>query len=122
MKRLKRRAMREEITALLIGLGGTAQEVAAGLADAGVRGIPRDRHQCAIARYLNAVVGADPQLRGIVVGSSRLWVRSRRWWSITAVLDMPIPVQQFISGFDRESYPELTAVPPTGRASIFSGS
>jgi hypothetical protein len=121
MKRLKRRAIREEVTTLLGDLGGTAQEVAAGLATAGVRGIPRDRHQCAVARYLNAVVGADPQLGRVVVGSSRLWVRSRRWWSITAVLDPPIPVPQFNSGFDRESYTELTAVPGPSRTSLLSG-
>jgi hypothetical protein len=113
MSRLKRQVLRNEVTTLLNGLGGRAEDVAANLAAEGVRGLPRDRNNCAIARYLNAVLGADPQVRAIVVGSSKLWVRRAPWWSAATLVEIPVPVQQFISLFDSDTYPDLISVPAT---------
>jgi len=108
---LKRQVLRNEVTTLLSSLGGSAEDVAANLAGEGVSGLPRDRNNCAIARYLNAVLGADPQVRGIVVGSSKLWVRRAPWWSAATLVEIPVPVQQFISLFDSDTYPDLISVP-----------
>jgi hypothetical protein len=113
MSRLKRQALRNEVTTLLSGLGDSAEDVVATLAGEGVRGLPRDRNNCAIARYLNAVLGADPHLRGVVVGSSKLWVRRAPWWSAATLVEIPVPVQQFISLFDSDAYPQLLAAPVT---------
>ena len=113
MSGLKRQALRSEVTTLLGGLGGSAEDVAATLAGEGVRGLPRDRNNCAVARYLNAVLGADPQVRGIVVGSSKLWVRRAPWWSAATLVEIPVPVQQFISLFDSDTYPHLISLPVT---------
>ena len=113
MSRFKRQALRDEVTTLLSALGGSAEDVAASLAGTSLSGVPRDRNNCAIARYLNAVLRADPQVRNIVVGSSKLWVRKAPWWTAAVLVEIPVPVQQFIALFDSDAYPQLLAMPVT---------
>jgi hypothetical protein len=98
-----------EIECFLNDLGGNAEDVASSLRHEGVQGQPQDKAQCAIARYLGAVVGADRRVRNISVGTSELSVSGPHWWSARLVIDVPAAIQQFIRAFDRYQYPDLVS-------------
>jgi hypothetical protein len=112
------RALTGEIECFLSGLGGNADDVAASLRHEGVRGQPQDKAQCAIARYLGAVVGAETRVRNISVGTSELSVSGPHWWSAKLVVDVPPAIQQFIRAFDRYQYPDLVAPVRSAAAAI----
>ena len=103
------RLLTGEIESFLSNLGGNADAVATSLRNEGVRGQPQDKAQCAIARYLGAVVGADKRVRNISVGTSELSVSGPHWWSAKLVIEVPPAIQQFIRGFDRYQYPDLVS-------------
>jgi hypothetical protein len=103
------RVLTGEIESFLGGLGENADDVAASLRKQGVQGQPQDKAQCAIARYLGAVVGAERRVRNISVGTSELSVSGPHWWSAKLVIEVPPAIQQFIRAFDRYQYPDLVA-------------
>jgi hypothetical protein len=103
------RLLTGEIESFLSDLGDNAENVAMSLRNQGVRGQPQDKAQCAIARYLDAVVGADRRVRNISVGTSELSVSGPHWWSAKLVIEVPSAIQQFIRGFDRYQYPDLVS-------------
>jgi hypothetical protein len=105
----KKVALRGNISQLLTGLGGTPDEVASALSREGVRGIPRDVKECAIARYVNAIISADKRVGRIVVGTTGLSLRGPHWWSSSTVMEMPVAIQQFVRAFDRDRYPFLVS-------------
>jgi hypothetical protein len=98
-----------EIESFLSDLGANADDVAASLRDHGVQGQPQDKAQCAIARYLGAVVGTETRVRNISVGTSELSVSGPHWWSAKLVIEVPAAIQQFIRAFDRYQYPDLVS-------------
>ena len=68
------RALRARLVAELDGLGNTAADAARYLVVAGIRGTPLDPRDRAIARYLAAVVGADPEVAGTKMTGPRVVV------------------------------------------------
>jgi hypothetical protein len=103
----KKVALKGSISQLLTGLGSTPDEVASSLASEGVRGLPRDVKECAVARYVNAIISADKRVGRIVVGTTGLSLRGPHWWSSSTVMEMPVAIQQFVRAFDRDRYPFL---------------
>lgn len=100
-----------DLADLLGQLGSTPGEVARCLAATGVRGVPADVQQCPIAVYLNAVVGAERQIRSLNVWSDRIRVGFGRF--ITRPREVPLSpcLREFIERFDGMCYPELIRSP-----------
>ena len=117
----ERAALRAETTRLLHDLGGSADEVATELETAGVKGIPGSGTGCAIARYVNAVMGSDPRLGPITVSNEAVTVLGRHWWTPPVIVPVPIPVRSFIVRFDREDFVNLTAAPAGPRRTLGPG-
>jgi hypothetical protein len=109
----ERRRIRIEVRRLLLGLGPTSSEIADALEHEGVLGIPRDPFECALARFLKAIVPAHPGIEEIAIGRSRrrgdfmLLIRQGRMprWTINVALSQPILL--FLSDFDRFRYCNL---------------
>lgn len=92
---------------LLAGLGGTANDVAATLGAFGVRGQPADIHHCAIALYLNAVVGGDRYVRSVAVWNDRIRISFGRFLGRPTEVPLSACLRDFIDRFDSLAYPEL---------------
>ncbi len=97
---------------LLGGLGSCRTDVAIALRNVGVRGIPKDSQDCAVAVYLRAVLGTDPRVQSFTVGrvAVKLHTSERRQWTHRPSfvrVRLPDPVRQFISAFDEGFYPDL---------------
>jgi hypothetical protein len=105
----RRRSLRSATGELLGQLGPTTADVAASLESAGVRGVPRSGNSCVIARYLNAVMAADPEVRSIMVSSEGVTVSVKRWWAADVLVPAPKAVRQFIRHFDSGDYANLVA-------------
>lgn len=108
MKRRSERAtVRHQVEELLGGLGDSPGKVAGSLHDAGVRGVPANSRECAVAVYLGAVVSADARIRGVKVCKSEVLVERVGWWRRSVVVPLPMAVRQFIAAFDSRAYPSL---------------
>jgi hypothetical protein len=105
----RRRSLRSATGELLGQLGPTTADVAATLESSGVRGVPRSGTSCVIARYLNAVMAADPQVQSIMVSSEGVTIAVNRWWAADVLVPVPKSVRQFIRQFDGGDYAHLVA-------------
>jgi hypothetical protein len=103
----RRRTIRSATADLLGRLGTSTAEVAATLESAGVRGVPRSGTSCAVARYLHAVMAADPAVQSVVVSSEGVSISVRRWWLTDILVPVPGPVGQFIRQFDSGDFSTL---------------
>lgn len=103
-----------ELDLLLASLGPTRGDVAAALEAAGVRATPRDARCTPVAFFLQAVVGADPNVRSVTVDASSVVVELRAWWRSDVVVDLPPVIHEFTAAFDEGCYPAL--LPPRPRA------
>ncbi|HET6793395.1 MAG TPA: hypothetical protein VFH45_03075 [Acidimicrobiales bacterium] len=102
--------LKGHIRALLDGLGGSPEEVAASLARAGVKGNRSDATGCPVATYLHAVTGADPQVRMLGVTTRRVLINRRRhWWTPHTRVALPAGVRNFVRRFDLGEFSELVA-------------
>lgn len=110
LRLLHRPAVRHSVRSLLDELGHTEAEVSQSLRDAGVSGTRGDPRECAIARYLGAVVGAEPGISGVSVGRTVLWL-SRRGMRPAVRVTLPVPVRRFVAAFDAGVHPELERCP-----------
>ncbi len=119
--REERAALRTETTRLLNDLGGSAEAVATELHSAGVKGVPGSGTGCAIARYVNAVMGSDPRLGPITVSNEAVTILGRHWWTPPVIVPVPLPVRSFIVRFDREDFVNLTAAPRSARRPLGPG-
>jgi hypothetical protein len=106
MTRNERTAIRRNVSVLLDQLGGTSEAVATSLQQAGVQGDPFLVSRCPLARYLHAVVGAEPRVGKIKVGLYKAVINGPRWWQPLTV-DLPAPVRGFVVDFDRGRFPDL---------------
>lgn len=97
---------RRQVGELLAGLGHTSGEVARRLAASGVRGKPRDAHSCAIALYLNAILGPEARIRSVRVDRTTVRVVAGRP-SLPMSIKLPEAVRTFVRAFDERLYPEL---------------
>lgn len=86
-------------------LGTSPAEVAASLQAAGVRGRPGESLDCAVARYLNAVVGGERRVRDVNVSES--FARVRRRWRTAVTVPLPSGTRAFVREFDHGAFPEL---------------
>jgi hypothetical protein len=107
--RRRRKTIRSATVELLGGLGPTSTDVAATLESAGVRGVPRSGTSCAVARYLNAVMAADPEVQGVMVSCEGVTVSVRQWWFPDILVPVPTPVRHFIRQFDSGDFSGLVA-------------
>ncbi|MBO0714564.1 MAG: hypothetical protein J2P59_07390 [Acidimicrobiales bacterium] len=100
------KAIRRQTAGLLAGLGGTSTDVATSLAGYQVRGRPRDANGCAVAVYLQAVLGGDPRIKAVRVSETSVRItllrRGRR-----VQVPSPQPVRAFIESFDHGLFPSL---------------
>ena len=105
-----RRRLRSNVRQMLGGLGNDAGEVAMHLEEAGVHGTPRDVRDCAIAVYLRAVVGADPDVRSLDVMADGVVITPPRRWVPSISVGLSPAVRSFVVAFDRNDYPALVRV------------
>lgn len=98
--------LRRQVRTLLADLGHTSDEVAATLRDSGVLGTPKDVHGCAIARYLNAILGSETCVQSVGVGQTRVRLVIGRT-KLPLSVALPEPAQAFVRSFDKFLYPGL---------------
>jgi hypothetical protein len=99
-------SLRGSIRQHVESLGNTPDRIADRLAGYGVRGVPGKASECAIARYLSAVVAGPEPISRLAVyhGSVRIyWPRAL----FPSVVRLPRAVSAFIRCFDLGSYPDL---------------
>ncbi|HVM63969.1 MAG TPA: hypothetical protein VMU14_03850, partial [Acidimicrobiales bacterium] len=82
-----------------------------------MRGTPGNVSDCAIAVYLSSIVGADPLVKTVLVGSERVFVKLEGRWLFVGV-SLPKPLRRFVAEFDREAYPALVRPPAEGARSV----
>ncbi len=107
MERGQRELIRTSAVTLLDSLGTSLDEVAGSLARTGVVGTPSDPQGCAVANFLQAVIGADPEVRSIHVSRSDVIIETAGWWRPRVVVRLPDPVRCFVAAFDERHYPQL---------------
>jgi hypothetical protein len=112
--------LRGHVTALLGALGADEDEVASTLRRQAVTGTPRDVRDCALARYIAAVIGSDPAVRSTLVFQDRVKIRLTGFWPRRVVVTLPVPVKAFVYAFDTEHFPELE-IEPAGSPSSVAG-
>lgn len=100
------RQLRRTVRGYVKSMGGSPEAVARRLNDEGVRGLPGQVSECALARYLQAVVGTEMSVRKVVVKEWSVRV-FRTGGRIPSVSLLPGPVARFIRAFDAGCYPEL---------------
>jgi hypothetical protein len=116
----QRRRIRKEATLLVRSLGQTSDQVAHSLTEAGVRGIPSDPFECALALYLSAILPAHPGIEEIAVGTtkkkkigpSKLIIRQGSLPRWTIKIRLTPVIRQFLADFDSCRYVELLAEKP----------
>jgi hypothetical protein len=111
------RQLKEQIRDLLVGLGSCRTEVAQALHHLGVRAVPQDPKDCAVAVYLRAVLGADLRVESLFVRSRDVKVRTdepkRFHLPHLVTVALPQPICQFIVAFDEAVYPDLLREEPS---------
>ncbi|MGO8874124.1 MAG: hypothetical protein ACLQPH_22485 [Acidimicrobiales bacterium] len=109
------RQLKKQTSSVLAGLGSNADEVAANLQGAGVRGVPASNRSCAVALYLGAVMGSETWIRSIAVGPCSLLITLVEPTHLRPaghlLVQLPKPVRQFVAAFDARQYPGLTREP-----------
>ncbi len=120
-----RRQLKQETRSVLAGLGASADEVARSLASAGVNGVPKNNRSCAVAIYLNALMGSDRRVRSIKVGHCSLFIEMASASGTRPAgrlqVQLPKPVRQFVAAFDAHSYPAVTRLPGADAVSSCEG-
>lgn len=102
-----RKELNRAVYTLLDDLGRDPNEVAASLKGYGVRGHRGSSTECALARYLSAVIGGDPSIQSIVVRVQSVRVRRGHKWNLGTRVKVPTAVSRFICAFDQGRYPDL---------------
>lgn len=102
-----------EVRQLLATLGTTRGEVAASFEAAGVRAVPRDAQHTPVSLFLEAVIGADPNVKSVTVSEHSVALEMRAWWRSEVVVDLPPVLHDFMAAFDECCYPAL--LPPAHR-------
>jgi hypothetical protein len=115
------RQLKKQTWALLADLGDSADVVAESLQAAGVNGVRQNNRSCAVARYVDVLMGADPRIRSVAVGHCALQI------SVAAppdfrpagrlLVQLPKPVRQFVAAFDAGQYPMIVREQP-GRSPV----
>jgi hypothetical protein len=105
------RQLKKETRALLNDLGDSPDRVATSLQSAGVQGVPKDNRACAVALYLSAQLGCEPDVRSITVGHCSMLITlvsprdSRPAGRL--LIQLSKPMRRFVAAFDARQYPTL---------------
>jgi hypothetical protein len=102
--------LRRSIRQLTQSLGSSPDAVAANLVALHAHGIPSNSSECAIARYLRAIVGTDMAVADLAVSDRRVHV-SRAQRHLPMTVRLPTAITKFIRAFDGGGYPELVEGP-----------
>lgn len=107
-------ALRRAVSDCLDQLGHSPEQVAVRLEMYGVQGVPGRADDCPMARYVKAVIGAEPTIGRIGVLEQRLRVTGR---GLRLPFSVPLPpaVQAFVRDFDEGRYPTLVDADPRRR-------
>jgi hypothetical protein len=100
------RELRGHVQGCLTDLGDSPDAVAGRLTALGVRGIPGRADDCAVARYLKAVVGSERSVKVVGVLERRIRI-SRRGMRLPVSVPLPTGVANFVRNFDQGRYPVL---------------
>ena len=119
--RLGATRLAREIHGLLDELGRTPGAMAVSLERAGVRGCPADPARSPVARYLCAIVGADPIVKALRVERDAVVVDLGAGWRPTVAVPVPHAVRAFNAAFDAGCYPSLVFVDRAARRSPADG-
>jgi hypothetical protein len=111
-RRQQRSALASEVSTLFGQLGDSPEDVAESLGRQGVTGRQASDTQCPLARYLNAVLGAEHHVKGVDVGSRVVRIRVGWPWSPPIFVSLPGPVGRFVGDFDRGRFPALVESAP----------
>lgn len=101
-----RRELRRYVRQFSESLGSNAAAVAATLAALQVHGIPKNPADCAMARCLRAIVGAETTIADIKVGVRSVQI-TRATGRRPVTVRFPKAVSKFICAFDNGCYHEL---------------
>ena len=105
----KRRNVRLGIEEVLRCLGSDLCAIACSLEAHGVHGMRRNAEECALARYVRAVVESEPGISRVLVWQESIRVvwtsRLRR----PVVLPLPSSLVEFVAAFDAGRFPRLVA-------------
>ena len=113
--------LRHRIRDHIRALGDSPADVARHLEDHGVSGLPGRASDCAVARYLHVVIGAETTVKRVVVMERTIRVR-RTGWRPTLVLRLPKATTAFVRAFDAGCYPTLMQGTTEDRTATSSGS
>ncbi len=102
-----RRDVRESTRTVLASLGETSAQIAASLDRSGVRAMPRDPNDCAIAVFLNAVLAVHPDVRAVRVTGTEVTLCPTQWWHAAVRIRLSAPLRHFVSSFDLGTFPQL---------------
>lgn len=100
------RQLRQLVREHVEGLGDRADAVADRLVAEGIRGVQQDKYDCPVARYLQAVVGADPSIWRLAVLYGRIRI-SQSPSSAPIYVRAPRALHAFVRAFDAGRYPDL---------------
>lgn len=87
-------------------LGDTPDAIADRLRGFGVLGIPGRADECAVARYLKAVIGSERSVKVVGVLERRIRI-SRRGVRPPVSVTLPSGVADFVRTFDQGKFPVL---------------
>jgi hypothetical protein len=87
-------------------LGTTPTEVASNLAALHVVGQPGDAANCAIARYMGAIIGTEHYVRAISVFDRSIRVTLLAGY-LPVIVRLSRPIAKFVRAFDSGCYPDL---------------
>lgn len=93
----------------LEGLGSSASDVAGRLRGYGVKGTPGSFEECALALFLQGLIGAEPRVSSVVVMHSSVLIYPDRERSWPVVVGLPRALRRFIEAFDRGIYTDLVS-------------
>ena len=101
-----RRDLRQTVEAFVGSLGSSPGAIATTLASLEVRGTPKSASGCAIARYLQVMIGSEPTVTKVAVFNRNIQV-SRSGRRLNLTISAPDPIARFIRAFDSGCYPQL---------------
>lgn len=110
-----RQELQQQVAELLSSLGDDPRRIADRLRADGALGTPGNVKDCAIARYLGAVVGADTRVRCVKVTNRAVVLSAKHSWRPLRVR-LTRPLQEFVVRFDHCLHPELIRPAGRGRA------
>jgi hypothetical protein len=87
-----RRQLKRQIQDVLAELGSSRAEAAESLHNSGVHTVPKDPQCCAVAVYLNAVLGADLRVASVLVHSHSVQVLAEgpRWYQLSHLVTVAL--------------------------------